>query len=505
MPELENQNLIAERTWEQIFEEAKVPSETNPIPSVRMDSVFGGRYIGVSLEGAKFKSSESGARVEIFSDPNTGFVCYASDNSVVFKTVVGGSDVGDVVIGNFEAGHGAKWDQSAGTFTVKGNLEVNSLDIPDKVSNDSFHVDTSGNVWWGATTIDNATAKILNTGVAMFRQVGTTVMGSTLSFQDIFGDGADGNVTISTDTVLTDDKFYNNLTINAGATLYPAGYRIFVKGTLTNNGKIARDGNNGGNGDDWQITGPAGGGYGGSGLSSGSLYGSLDGKNGGSGGWDGAGQNGYSGVDLAKCLGSNAASGGNGGMGGSGVSGGTGGEGGVKTGTIYNYPRNVVSAYMLYDVLPSGDVLKTNPSAGGGGGGGLGRYQSNGGGGGGGSGSGGGIIAIFARTLINNGVISAKGGNGGNGGKGKYAEWDNLHLMCLPGGGGGGGGGGGNGGIVILAYTSKSGTGTIDVSGGTGGTGGAGGDPLPEHGCAGGYAGSNGQNGVAGKIFEFVV
>ncbi len=59
-----------------------------------------------------------------------------------------------------------------------------------------------------------------------------------------FGTGADGDVIISGNTTLVADMNYHNLTINNGVVLSPAGYRIFVRGTLLNNGTIARNGNN---------------------------------------------------------------------------------------------------------------------------------------------------------------------------------------------------------------------------------------------------------------------
>jgi hypothetical protein len=52
----------------------------------------------------------------------------------------------------------------------------------------------------------------------------------------------DGDVVISSNTTLTRDMHYNNLTINSGITMYPNGYRIFVRGTLTLNGTINRNG-----------------------------------------------------------------------------------------------------------------------------------------------------------------------------------------------------------------------------------------------------------------------
>ena len=49
----------------------------------------------------------------------------------------------------------------------------------------------------------------------------------------IWGDGADGNVTISSGvTTLTRNMFYNNLTINGTGSLNAAGWDVFVAGTL---------------------------------------------------------------------------------------------------------------------------------------------------------------------------------------------------------------------------------------------------------------------------------
>lgn len=54
----------------------------------------------------------------------------------------------------------------------------------------------------------------------------------------VFGNGIDGNVTISTNTSLSRDMYYNTLTVDSGITLFTNGFKIFVKETLTNNGTI---------------------------------------------------------------------------------------------------------------------------------------------------------------------------------------------------------------------------------------------------------------------------
>jgi hypothetical protein len=74
------------------------------------------------------------------------------------------------------------WDGA--TLTIVGGVAISQLNIPDLVTANSFHVDSSGNAWWGATTIGSATAKVLDTGVATFSNAnitGGSVATSTLN------------------------------------------------------------------------------------------------------------------------------------------------------------------------------------------------------------------------------------------------------------------------------------------------------------------------------------
>lgn len=137
----------------------------------------------------------------------------------------------------------------------------------------------------------------------------------------IFGDGSDGVGTITgTPTTLSRDMYYSNLTVNSTKTLDCAGYRVFVSGTLTNNGTISRNGNDGGNAS--------------------------------------AGVGGTAGAALAA-----------GSLGGS-----AGGAAGKYVGTSSQQRAST-----------------------------------------GGGGSGGGVLFIAAKTIVNNGTISANGGNAGTG------------------------------------------------------------------------------------------
>jgi len=54
----------------------------------------------------------------------------------------------------------------------------------------------------------------------------------------VYGTGSDANVVIASNTSLSRDMYYNNLTINAGTMLNTNGFKVFVKETLTLNGNI---------------------------------------------------------------------------------------------------------------------------------------------------------------------------------------------------------------------------------------------------------------------------
>lgn len=267
----------------------------------------------------------------------------------------------------------------------------------------------------------------------------------------LLGTGADGDVTISDDTTLTADVFYDNLTVNNGVTLNTGGYRVFVRGTLTNNGTIQRNGNDGGNGTSGAV------GSGGAALTTTMLGGSTAG--GGAGG--GPGGN----ISYA--------------YGGAGGKGGTGDGAGSNGGSVSAPP---VTSFQLSELVylllmrtsePGSSIYHIYGGSGGGSG------DTSAGCCGGGGGSGGGVVWIACNELVNNGTISADGGNGGNGYTG--------------GGGASGGGAGGGGGLVVLIYGSKSVAGTIQAAGGSGGAKGGGG------------ISTDGASGSAGTVLEYVL
>jgi hypothetical protein len=233
-----------------------------------------------------------------------------------------------------------------------------------------------------------------------------------------FGDGSDGDVTISADTAITRDMFYDNLTVNATKVLDTTAYRVFVRGTLTNNGTVSADGPDGtsegaGSSPNTHALGTAGNGQSGdtgNGLDASSVTPSLGGD-GGAGG----------------------ASGGN--------TGGAGGDSGLG-GSDCLIPRT------LPDMLYAFDLITQSQFQGGcGGGGGAGDGVHAGGNGG----AGGNVMVLAARTVINNGIIRVKGGNGSQGAAGNV-----------------GGGGGGGGGFLSALWRTWTGN-APTAPGGTGG------------------------------------
>ena len=331
-------------------------------------------------------------------------------------------------------------------------------------------------------------------------------------FQGVFGDGSDGDITISSDTSLARDMYYENLTINNGVTLTSTGFRIFVRGTLTNNGTISAKGNDGTNGANATADGIGTGGPGGAALATGTIYGGLAGGAGAdgvtyTGQGERAGKATSAGTNLNPSItGVNGAKGGNGGQAwGSGIiaPGGVAGNGGTATlevallDTLFSIVTlNAETIFedkgipYLLRGITSNFILSSSAASSGGGSGGVKSFLAGvttSSGGGGGAGSTGGIVYIQANIIVNNGTITANGGNGGNGG--------NAYTTGSANGGGSGGGAGGSGGLVVLIYNTYPTAGTVTVAGGTGGAGGT---------YVGGSGADNGGNGAAGNAGKYI-
>lgn len=289
-----------------------------------------------------------------------------------------------------------------------------------------------------------------------------------------FGDGSDGNLTVSGALTLSQIPYYDTLTIEAGAVINPGGYPIYCK-TLdltnaTTSGAIVRNGSNG-----TSTLNNSGGAAGA--VASGAILGANIAGTAGANGANNAG------AASATPSGASPANGGAGGASGASGAGGTGalvpsGAGGTVTNPVH------LGRFEYQFLRGAQQILGGAGGDGGNSGGGDGANSSRGGGGGG---AGGCVIAIYAANIITSGstasnLIQARGGNGGS------------TVAPISGNvGGSSGGGGGGGGFVYLTYVTKTGpvvSDLIDCSGGNAGASGNGiGTGIGANGSSGGSGG----------------
>jgi hypothetical protein len=397
--------------------------------------------------------------------------------------------------GDFEANNGNfRGILTGATGIFSGTLSAGKIDIPNATNTKSFHVDSSGNTWWGSNAIGTAPAFVLSSGLATF--AGVTITGANVSadskiaydsynfsaalvapnalsaknmgFPIAFGSGIDGDLTVSGTTQIDTTKQYNNLTINNGGTLTSNAEKtlfIAIKATLTINsgGRIsmAGKGSAGGYVAGNHSTGYTGAnGINGSGSGAGVDYLDFTTRQGASGGAGGGGDSG-------------GAYNGQGGNGGAGYS--LGGAG-ITTHAASNVGVAVPQIIQNRSVLNQ-NILLNMWGAGGGEGcvaGQTGAAATGAGGGGGGT------IYIECYSLVineNTNAIDVSGANGTNGSVGTLTSAS-------------GGGGGGAGGSIFIRYhtiSNVNGSNTnILVTSGTGGNGATNGSTITAAGGAGG-------------------
>lgn len=332
------------------------------------------------------------------------------------------------------------------------------------------------------SNITNVLTQISGTLLTMSGTIATDIGNLTGSYDVLaFGDGSDGDVTVTSGIQLTRDMYYNNLTLSAGGSIKTKGYIIYVKNLLNldyaETHSISNDANNGGNA---------------SGITPG-----IAGTN-APGIQVGPGQSGKQGSDYLTKNGtspttlqpSNGGTGGRSGRGGPSLtnSGGSEANGGIATNS--NVIRRFANPLIKYNSIICGG------SGGGGapsGGDSVDSYATAGGGGGGG----GGVIALYANkisiTTSTGNVFYVNGGNGGHGASGGAVIGKNT--------GTGAGGGGGGGGFIYIYCNKIIGTphASSAAANSTGGNGGNGGTPNGT-----GSGGSGGVGGAGGKIMFIV-
>jgi len=476
---LDSDPMVQITNTESFFGDNGIPG--NKISELSVDKLIAGTMqVGVSIASLDYVPNTTGFKI------NAGDPIHGTPSSI------------DIMNGNFSGSITGANITIAGT----GYARAGKTSFTDSTHAGWYLGNTTEGVYFGAASDTSyikydisantismncnllATSKIFTSSNQSFDAslvASSALNSSTMGFQILFGNGSDGDLTVSETTNINSDKQYNNLTINNGGKITSSTNKyiyIAVKGTLTINsgGKIdavgigslgginavGADGSGSGVGVDYldftRRIGSSGGGGGGSGKYNGSYSGSV-GLTGGNGYLVGA----------------------TGGAGGTNAS-----PNGVIGGTGIDINQLVKDRIQLYNSM----LLNAWGSGGGAGGSssGIGLTSGNGG-------NGGGVIYIEARNIVideNTNAIDASGGVGSVGTNGTGVGNER----------GSGGGAGGSGGVVFVKYQTFSnvnGANTnIKVSGGTGGVGGT------KFNANGGDGGTGGAGG-GGVIYLLMV
>lgn len=92
-------------------------------------------------QGIAIVTATTGARLELMPDANNGLVIIDDDGNDVIRAIIGGADIGDLIIGNYTGNQGVKYDKSANTFDVAAILKTQSGSIINGTYVDSLVVD----------------------------------------------------------------------------------------------------------------------------------------------------------------------------------------------------------------------------------------------------------------------------------------------------------------------------------------------------------------------------
>lgn len=138
-----------DRTFDGLIDEVRLYNATITTPqAIALNENPGGiTPQGVKSLGGRYYSASSGARVQIFPDANTGLLCEAADGTDVLKVEVGGTNTGDVTLGNYSGNTGALWDQSASAFNIKGTMSAS------QIQGGNFTIDLNSPAWGVAANI----------------------------------------------------------------------------------------------------------------------------------------------------------------------------------------------------------------------------------------------------------------------------------------------------------------------------------------------------------------
>src|SRR3990167_4186782 len=97
------------------------------------------------------------------------------------------------------------WQLTPTSGELNFAVSVDSLDIPDTTTANSFHVDSNGNMWSGATTFAAGIAKISNAGALTASNI--TITGGSITIGSNASIDSSGNATFKSMTALNMKAF----------------------------------------------------------------------------------------------------------------------------------------------------------------------------------------------------------------------------------------------------------------------------------------------------------
>lgn len=156
-----------------------------------------GRVLAV---GGTYDSAASGARVRIFPDANTGLQVIDDGGNDVFKTIIGGTHIGDVYLGDYTNNQGLFYDKSATKFYFKGELvapsgtlgtitagTLSGVSLSIGSSNSIFKADSNG-IYLGHDTFASAPFRVNMSGDLTV--TGANITGGTIQTSSSANTGA---------------------------------------------------------------------------------------------------------------------------------------------------------------------------------------------------------------------------------------------------------------------------------------------------------------------------
>jgi hypothetical protein len=152
----------------------------------------------LSEQGIKIITANTGARVELLPDANTGIAIIDDGGADVFKAIIGGADIGDVIIGNYAGGQGLKYDKSAGKILYKNIAWSEVVDDNGSAPADNATVGAIA----GTDLIDEEDDVLVGTRIKNDFQAGTDL----LAYADTEGSVATLSYEVKKEILISNNK-----------------------------------------------------------------------------------------------------------------------------------------------------------------------------------------------------------------------------------------------------------------------------------------------------------